>query len=84
MQYVVVCAQIIGGGTSPFQTVYNCDGKKFDERDAAIKHGFAVRGSDDFNIGVLDGRQLVSLDWMNEPVDTDPDILAEVSAQLPL
>lgn len=63
---------------------YGWDGERFDTREAAIKHGFTLDRSDDFNIGVLVDGKLVSLDWMDEAVDDDPDTLAEIGEELGL
>jgi hypothetical protein len=77
-EFIVLCGQIVGGGDIPFRTEYYTDQTKFADREKAIKHGLKVRGSDDFNIGVLDDGKLVSLDWMEKPVDTDPDLLSSI------
>lgn len=79
-QYIVLTSQIVGNSETGFGVEYTFDGRVFDDRQAAIDHGFALRRSDDFNIGVLDGGKLVSCDWMNEPVDTDPGVLAHIVA----
>jgi hypothetical protein len=78
LEYIVLCRQVIGGNGRPFEIVYNFDGERFSERDGAIRPDFRIRGSDDFNI-VIRGQKLVSLDWMQKPVDTDPAILAHVA-----
>lgn len=79
-EYIALCAQVITTG-SGFKTMYWSDDKRFSTREAAIRNGFEIRGSDDFNIGVLDGGKLVSLDWMSEPVDTDPEMLSEIQQE---
>lgn len=75
-EYIVICQQIVGGDKSPIETVYNWDRRRFADRPAAINHGFKIRGSDDFNIGVVEGDKLVSFDWMDGPLEYP---LAEVS-----
>lgn len=47
---------------------YSSDLEEFGDRKAAIRHGFEIAESDDFNIGVIEGGRLVSLDWMEKPV----------------
>jgi hypothetical protein len=79
-QFIVICAQIVGGG--PFQTEYSFDGKRFDYRESAIRHGFELGRSDDFNIGVLKNGALVSLDWMFGIIDQDPDFMARISKEI--
>jgi len=81
--YIVICQQVIGGGPAmPFEIVYGFDGKTFTDRKKAIDHGFKIRESDDFNIGVVRDGKVVSLDWMDQVVDADADILAEINAQV--
>ena len=60
---------------------YTSDCVEFDKRDKAIKHGFKMQGSDDFNIGVVEAGRLVSFDWMNKPVG-ESGVSAEVLAQI--
>lgn len=79
MRYIVICQQIVGGGNSGFTTEYGWDGKIFDTRDRAKKHGWKIRDSDDFNIGVLNHGRLISFDWMDKPLEYD---LEEVSAAI--
>ena len=83
-QYIVLCCQIITVPTVGFESVYGFDGERFDARKKAISHGFKIRGSDDFNIGVIEDGRLVSLDWMNEPVDTESEILDAIAEQVGL
>ena len=78
-EYVVLCGQVVGGNERPFVIVYNCDGKRFQKRHGAIRHGLKIRGSDDFNIGVIKDGKLVSLDWMDTVVESDPEELREVA-----
>ncbi len=81
-QYIVLCGQVVGGGERPFEIVYGFDGERFKDRSDAIAHGLRERGSDDFNIGVVKRGRLVSLDWMNKPVDTEPEVLNPIAEQI--
>lgn len=81
-KYIVLCGQIVGGNGIPFDTVYGFDGQRFDNRSRAILHGLEIRGSDDFNIGVLVKGKLARLDWMNEPVESDPVEIRRVAEQI--
>lgn len=83
-EYIVLCAQVVGNPERGYDIVHNFDGERFTTRKAAIAHGFEIRGSDDFNIGVLQDGVLSSLDWMHETVDNEPDELARIAAQLDL
>lgn len=80
MQFIVLCGQVVGSG--PFTVEYGFDGERFDDRNSAIRHGFKIRQSDDFNIGVLRNGKLVSRDWMENTVDSDPSVLAEIGQQI--
>lgn len=55
-----------------------------DTREAAIAEGFLTRGSDDFNVGVIQDGKLVSIDWMDEVVDADPQELRAAAEELGL
>ena len=81
-EYIVLCGQIVGGDGRPFETIYGFDGARFRSRDQAIQYGFKIRGSDDFNIGVVGSNKLLSLDWMEKPVDTDPTVLSAIAEQI--
>jgi hypothetical protein len=80
MEYIILCGQVVGSG--PFTVEYSFDGRKFDDRAAAIRHGFKTGRSDDFNVGVLREGKLVSLDWMDQTVDADPGLMSEIEAQV--
>ena len=83
-QFIVLCGQVVGGGAMPFEINYSFDGKRFAFRRDAITHGLKIRGSDDFNIGVLNDGRLVSLDWMEDVVDAEPSVIAEVAQSIGL
>lgn len=53
-----------------------------DKRGDAITDGFQAWGHDDFNIAVWEGDSLVSWDWMDEPVESDPLELGLIEASL--
>lgn len=56
-QFVVITQQVEGDPESGYATYCYSDLKLFDDRKRAIRHGFRVRESDDFNLGtVKDGR----------------------------
>lgn len=82
MSYIVICQQVIGGSGQPFEIHYGWDGEEFRTRKAAIRHGLKIRESDDFNIGVLKGEHLEAFDWMDEPVETDPNMLAKIGDKI--
>lgn len=61
---------------------YSSSLQMHDKRDQAIKEGFKLRDSDDFNIGVIEGGVLISLDWMNKVIESDQKKLAEIAEQI--
>ena len=83
-KYIVVCQQVLYSPGSERRFHYGWDGEEFGTRKAAIKHGFSVRGSDDFNVGVVQDGRLLSFDWMENPVGEDDESMAEIAAALGL
>lgn len=63
---------------------YSWDGDRFSTREKAIEEGFTLRGSDDFNIGVVEGDRLLSFDWMQEPVGDDAQTIEEIAQAIGL
>lgn len=58
---------------------YGFDGLRFNNRSDAIKHGWAARGSDDFNIGQTYGDDLIWFGWMDERMDETEDDMREIA-----
>lgn len=79
-EYIAICPSIVGNMEHGFETVHGWDGARFPNWEAAKSHGFELRDSDDFNIGVLEGDTLVDYLWMDQPMN-DPEGMAEVAAQ---
>lgn len=82
--YIVVCQQVVTSPGRDWTIVYGWDGDRFQTRKRAIAAGFKIRGSDDFNIAVVEGDQLVSFDWMNDPIGEDDDTMARIARALGL
>lgn len=61
---------------------YHSDLIEFDKRDKAIKYGFELQDSDDFNIGVLTNGVLTSFDWMAKPLAETKDSLARIANRI--
>lgn len=85
-RYLAIYSEYNGNEHDGFHASWYWDGSYFDRREDAITRGFRNRGSDDFNVGVLDSAtgRLIALDWMEERVDDDPAVLAEVNEALGL
>lgn len=63
---------------------YSFDGERFNNRSDAIKHGWKLRGSDDFNIGQTYGDDLIWFGWMDERIDEDEASMREIAAGIGL
>lgn len=82
IEYVTLCGSVITTPNGGFDIIYGHDGKRFANRKDAIRNGFKLRDSDDFNVGVVYDGKLISVDWMEEPVDTDPEILKKIQDEI--
>lgn len=65
-QYVVITQQVEGSARLGFSTACYSDLKLFDDRDRAIRHGFTLGRSDDFNVGTVQGGRMVAFGWMDQ------------------
>jgi len=83
-RFIVICQQIVGSSAEELRTVTEWDGEFYDTRQAAIKAGLALRGSDDFNIGVVQNGNLISFDWMDESLGETPDVLEDIAFEIAL
>lgn len=69
-EFIVICASV-WMNDSGFGTDYAWDGARFNNRNDAIKRGFSLRGSDDFNIAQTYGDDLIWFGWMDQRLDED-------------
>lgn len=83
VDYIVICQQA-WMNDSGFGIDYGWDRERFATRKKAIKHGFAIRGSDDFNIAEVDGDKLVWFGWMAERINEDDATMAEIADAIDL
>lgn len=83
-RYIVVCQRALCSPGEPITIHYGWDGDEFETREAAIQHGYLTRGSDDFNIAVIEGERLVSFDWMDKPVGEDDASMAKIAEKMGL
>lgn len=63
---------------------YSWDGERFNNRNDAIKHGFTLGRSDDFNIGQTYGDDLVWFGWMDSRIDETEEDAREIAEQIGL
>ena len=67
------------GAATKILTHYDTHMERRTSRARAITDGLREWGHDDFNIWVWEGDLLTSIDWMDDVVDVDPYLLAEIS-----
>jgi hypothetical protein len=76
-EYIVLCGQVVGSG--PFTVEYGFDGERFGDRADAIRHGYKIRGSDDFNIGTLKDGKLTKFGFMHKNQKVSENKLCEIA-----
>jgi len=81
MSFIVITGQVVGGNGRPFETVWASDNEEFPTLKRAIRHGYKVRGSDDFRIGHKRGEWLKQVSWMGEKF-FDAEEVADTADQL--
>lgn len=77
-EFIVICTSA-WMNKSGFGINYSWDGERFNNRDDAIRHGYAMRGSDDFNIGQTYGDNLVWFGWMDQRMDEPEETAREIA-----
>lgn len=82
-EFIVICASA-WMNDSGYGVDYNWDGARFNNRNDAIRHGLALRGSDDFNIGQTYGDDLIWIGWMDRRIDEDEETAAEIAEAIGL
>jgi hypothetical protein len=79
VEYIAVQPQIVGNPQT-WATAYYSDCVRHCNRKAAIAHGLAQNGHDDFLIVTVRGHAVVDVGWM-EKDRSDPDEIAEVARE---
>ncbi|VDS07536.1 hypothetical protein PARHAE_00713 [Paracoccus haematequi] len=77
-EFIVVCASVWCNDRG-YGFGYGWDRKRFNNRNDAIKHGWKIRGSDDFNIGQTYGDDLIWFGWMDQRHYEDEDTMREIA-----
>ncbi|AKR55754.1 hypothetical protein XM25_08067 [Devosia sp. H5989] len=77
-EFIVIC-QSAWMNDAGFGFHYEWDGARFNKRADAIKHGWDLRGSDDFNIAQTYGDDLIWFGWMDERIDEDENTMREIA-----
>ena len=81
--YMPVAAHYVGT-VSNYGTCYDVLGPQQSSAGAAIRDGFQVHGSDDFNIAVIADGRLVEWRWMNDAIVEEDEVLAEIGRAIGL
>ena len=69
---------------SGFTCEYDWNHEQYDTKKQAIKEGFEIRESDDFNIGEVEGDRLVAMWWMDEKMDHSKRALNNIARDIGL
>ncbi len=83
MDYIVIC-QSAWMNESGYGITYGWDRKRFSNLPDAMKHGWELRGSDDFNTARVEGDNLTWFGWMDQCMDEDHQTMAEIAAEIGL
>ena len=81
MSFIVIIGQVIGGSSRPFEIAWYSDMVEKRTVKEAIRHGFKVRGSDDFRIGHKRGEWLKGVSFMGKKQFNESEI-ADTATQL--
>mgnify|MGYP000930837304 FL=1 len=77
-EFIVICQSAWCNDTG-YGINYGWDGERFNNRKDAIKHGWKLRDSDDFNIAQTYGDDLIWFGWMDQRIDEDEDTMREIA-----
>ena len=82
-EFIVIIGSAWCNG-SGFGISHSWDGARFNNRNDAIKHGWKLRGSDDFNIGQTYGDDLIWFGWMDQRSDEDEQTMLDIATDIGL
>lgn len=82
--YIVIHPHVIPTLDGDARTVYSWNLTRHATQQDAIDWGRRILDHDDFNIGRVEGNQLVWFGWMDEQHDLSAEELAEIGGQLGL
>lgn len=83
MEYIVIL-QSAWMNADGYGINYGWDGEGFKTLEEAVKHGWEIRDSDDFNIAHVEGDNLVWFGWMDEQIEEPDDSMAEIADEVGL
>jgi hypothetical protein len=78
--WIVICQQFVGNPQDGYGISYEWDGQRFATKAEAVKHGWEIRESDDFNVCSLRGNALTGFYWMDEDMN-DSEGMGEICKQ---
>lgn len=79
--YVILTAQVEGNPEMGYGIYHYWDGRSFTDKTLAVSHGFEIRESDDFNVGVVRKGALESVWWMDDRIDEEASVLAKITGE---
>ena len=80
-EYMVVRSRMWMNETS-LGTDYLSDLRRFALHADAVRHGFQT--TDDFNIAVVRGGDIVDLLWMEKSIGEEPEVMADIARAIGL
>lgn len=83
-EYITIVGAAVGNDRDGFKVVHHWDGQRFATKPEAVANGFRVAESDDFNVGIVRGRRLASIWWMDERIGEPETTLAEIAQEIGL
>lgn len=83
-EYITLAASVTGNPERGYRIEHQWDGKRFATKAEAVSNGFELGRSDDFNVAVLKGGNLVSVWWMDKQIDEPPETLARIAKEIGL
>lgn len=83
-EYITIAGSIVGNPRDGYQIEHYWDGKRFATKAEAVANGFTMGRSDDFNVGIVRGRTLASLWWMDKQLIEPSGTLAAIATEIGL
>lgn len=83
-EYITIIGGAVGNPEDGYRIAHRWDRRRFLTKEYAVKNGFALADSDDFNVGVVINDKLASLWWMDDQIDEPAETLAEIAKEIGL
>jgi hypothetical protein len=83
-EYITLTGSVTGNDRDGFKVAHHWDGQRFTSKPEAVTNGFRLAESDDFNVGIVRGRTLASIWWMDKRIGEPAETLAEIAKEIGL